>query len=84
MHTLRKLPTARPSMANRNIRSISTGVYCGCILELSQYLEENRIAPILDRLPAQEGIGLIINDVPNVERLACTRVGDCDYIPACP
>jgi len=34
MHTLRKLPTARPSRANRNIPSISTGVYCGRIIGL--------------------------------------------------
>jgi len=32
MHTLRKLPTARPKMANMIIRSISTGVYCGRIM----------------------------------------------------
>jgi len=32
MHTLRKLPTARPRRANRNIKSISTGVYCGRIM----------------------------------------------------
>jgi len=32
MHTLRKLPTARPRMANKIIRSISTGVYCGRIM----------------------------------------------------
>jgi hypothetical protein len=34
MHTLRKLPTARPKKANRNIKSISTGVYCGRIAGL--------------------------------------------------
>ena len=34
MHTLRKLPTARPRMANIIIRSISTGVYCGRITGL--------------------------------------------------
>jgi len=34
MHTLRKLPTARPRMANRNAPSISTGVYCGRIIGL--------------------------------------------------
>jgi hypothetical protein len=34
MHTLRKLPTARPRRANRNIKSISTGVYCGRIVGL--------------------------------------------------
>ncbi len=38
MHTLRKLPIARPRMANDNIKSISTGVYCGRITDLSQYL----------------------------------------------
>jgi len=32
MHTLRKLPTARPSRANMIIKGISTGVYCGRIM----------------------------------------------------
>ncbi len=32
MHTLRKLPIARPRRANMNIKSISTGVYCGRIM----------------------------------------------------
>jgi len=32
IHTLRKLPTARPRRANRTINSISTGVYCGRIM----------------------------------------------------
>ena len=32
MHTLRKLPTARPRMANIIINSISTGAYCGRIM----------------------------------------------------
>ena len=32
MHTLRKLPIARPRRANKTIKSISTGVYCGRII----------------------------------------------------
>jgi len=32
MHTLRKLPTARPRMANMTIIPISTGAYCGRIM----------------------------------------------------
>jgi len=42
---------------------------------------ENRIAPILDRLPVQEGIGLFVNDIPGVERVALARIGDRDYVP---
>jgi hypothetical protein len=38
MHTLRKLPIARPRRANRNIRNISTGVYCGRIMGLKSIL----------------------------------------------
>jgi len=38
MHTFRKLPTIRPRMANRNINSISTGVYCGHITGLKSIL----------------------------------------------
>jgi len=34
MHTLRKLPTTRPRIANMNIDSISMGVYCGRIIGL--------------------------------------------------
>ena len=29
MHTLRKLPTARPRRANKNTKSASTDIYCG-------------------------------------------------------
>ena len=32
-------------------------------------------------LPTQEGIGLVVNDIPDVGRVACARVGDCDYVP---
>jgi hypothetical protein len=108
MHTLRKLPIARPRMAKMIIKSISTGVYCGRITDLSQYLVgiiarhsffchcesrlvgawqsrcEKRDASVLDRLPAQEGIGHIINDIPDISGVACARIGDCDYVPACP
>jgi len=35
------------------------------------------------RLPAQEGIGLVVNDVPDVRRISCLRIGDCDYVPHC-
>jgi hypothetical protein len=38
MHTLRKLPIARPRIANRTIKSISTGVYCGRIVGLKSIL----------------------------------------------
>jgi len=34
MQTLRKLPTARPRMANMIIKNISTGAYCGRITML--------------------------------------------------
>ena len=45
MHTLRKLPTARPRMANMTIKSISTGVYCGRVMGLKSIL-----APIKSEL----------------------------------
>src|SRR4030043_1078999 len=38
MHTLRKLPTARPRKANRTIKTISIGVYCGRISGLKSIL----------------------------------------------
>jgi len=34
-------------------------------------------------LPAQEGVGLPVNDIPGVGSIARARIGDCDYIPAC-
>ena len=39
-----------------------------------------RAAPFL-QLPAQEGIGLVVNDIPNICGVAYARIGDCDYIP---
>jgi len=47
-------------------------------------LVENRIAPILNRLPTQEGIGHVVNDIPDVGSVAHAGIGDCDYVPACP
>ena len=34
-------------------------------------------------LPAQEGIGLGIYNVPDVCGIACARVDDSDYVPTC-
>jgi hypothetical protein len=34
------------------------------------------------QLPAQEGVGLPINDIPYIGRIANVRIGDCDYVPA--
>ena len=37
------------------------------------------------RLPAQEGIGRWCSrDIPDICRVALARIGDCDYVPACP
>ena len=44
---------------------------------------ENRIALILNRLPAQEWIGHVINDIPDVGRVARARIRDRSYVPAC-
>ena len=38
-------------------------------------------AALFLRLPAQEGIGLVVNDIPDVGRVVRARIGDCDYIP---
>jgi hypothetical protein len=116
MHTLRKLPTIRPRRANRNIKIISTGVYCGRIIGSKSIVRwyccraqprsslgvplschgESRfigtkqsrcgreIVPILDRLPAQEGIGRGVNDIPYIGGIALARTADCDYVPRCP
>ena len=35
------------------------------------------------RLPAQEGVGLGIDNVPDIRRIAYARIGDCEYVPAC-
>jgi len=50
MHTFRKLPTIRPRMANRNINSISTGVYCGHITGLKSILNpvKSELLPCVD------------------------------------
>jgi hypothetical protein len=44
---------------------------------------ENRIAPILDRLPAQEGVGHSIDDIPDIGGVTCARTAHCDYVPRC-
>ena len=33
-------------------------------------------------LPAQEGIGIIVNNIPGVGRVACVRITDSDYVPS--
>ena len=33
------------------------------------------------RLPAQEGISCIVDDIPDVGRITRARIGDCDYVP---
>jgi len=42
------------------------------------------LPPFLNGLPAQEGIGLVINYVPDVGRVAHARIRDRSYVPACP
>jgi len=41
-----------------------------------------RVDPLL-RLPAQEGISLVVNDIPDVGGVGLARF-DCDDVPACP
>jgi hypothetical protein len=36
---------------------------------------------LLYRLPAQEGIGHVVNDIPDICRISCVGISDCDYIP---
>ena len=33
------------------------------------------------RLPAQEGISCIVDDIPDVGGITHARIGDCDYVP---
>jgi hypothetical protein len=106
MHTLRKLPTARPRMAKMIIKIISTGVYCGHIIGLKsivrwyccrqcllchceprfigakQYWWKIKL-PLFYELPAQEGIGHVVNDIPDVGGVSLVP-SDCDYVPPCP
>jgi hypothetical protein len=44
---------------------------------------ENPIVPILNGLPAQERIGRVINDVPDIGGVALAKTADPDYVPAC-
>jgi hypothetical protein len=32
------------------------------------------------RLPGQEGVGLVVNDIPDVGRIARAKIGDCDSV----
>jgi hypothetical protein len=38
---------------------------------------------VLNGLPAQEGVGRIVNDIPNVACVAVVGIADTDYIPRC-
>jgi hypothetical protein len=40
-------------------------------------------APILDGLPAQERVGHVIDDIPDIGGLACAGIGNCGYGPRC-
>ena len=33
------------------------------------------------RLPAQEGVSCVVNDIPDVCRITQARIGDCGYVP---
>lgn len=43
---------------------------------------DNRIGLISSGLPAQEGIGHVVNDIPDVGWVARSRIDDWDYVPA--
>jgi hypothetical protein len=48
-------------------------------------MEERRAVTIIvsDGLPTQKGIGLPINDIPDIRCVACVRISNCDYVPVC-
>jgi len=53
------------------------------LAESAQAISQVKRAASFLRLPAQEQIGHVVNNIPDVGRVAAVRIGDFDYIPLC-